>query len=270
MTQKRAGFTLIELLVVIAIIAIIAAILFPVFAQVREKARQTSCASNLKQLAAALTMYAQDNDETMITETAAPAINGGADQEVPYDRQLVPYVKSDQVYGCPSDGVPHANSFLWDGGYLKSQTKRSYAITNNLRTDEGSSRGEKPDKNSGVVGAAVAQIEQPAETIAFAEAWATFGDGKSDSVLGGEGGSTLLDCDAWKLPGRKKPSDTPIDNFTACADFTDPKELPATGHQGQGNYAFADGHVKSLTWANVRGDDFRLFKRHKPAQTFVP
>jgi prepilin-type N-terminal cleavage/methylation domain-containing protein/prepilin-type processing-associated H-X9-DG protein len=262
MKQKRAGFTLIELLVVIAIIAIIAAILFPVFAQVREKARQTSCASNLKQLAAALAMYAQDNDESMLTEVSAPPINGGTDNGVPYDRQLAPYVKSDPVYACPSDGAPRSNTFLWDGSYKIRQTRRSYAITNNLRTEEGQSRGEKPDQNSGVVGAALAQIEQPAETIAFAESWATFGDGTSDSVMGGEG--------AWKLPGRKKPSDAPIDNFAPCADFTDPKELPAPGHHGQGNYAFADGHVKTLTWSQVRGNDFRLFKRQKPAQTFVP
>lgn len=270
MKRKCTGFTLIELLVVIAIIAIIAAILFPVFAQVREKARQSSCANNLKQLAAALTMYAQDNDETILVEVYAPPINGGTDNGVPYDRQLVPYVKSDQVYACPSDSAPRASNFLWDGSYKTTQTKRSYAITNNLRTDEGISRGEKPDTNSGVVGAAVAQIEQPAETIAFAESWATFGDGKSDSVMGGEGGSTLLDCDAWKLPGRKKPSDAPIDNFAPCTDFTDSKALPAPGHHGQGTYAFADGHVKALTWAQVRGNDFRLFKRKKPAQTFVP
>lgn len=62
--SKRAGFTLIELLVVIAIIAILAAILFPVFAQAREKARQTSCLSNLKQMGLGVLMYAQDNDET--------------------------------------------------------------------------------------------------------------------------------------------------------------------------------------------------------------
>jgi prepilin-type N-terminal cleavage/methylation domain-containing protein/prepilin-type processing-associated H-X9-DG protein len=270
MNLKRTGFTLIELLVVIAIIAIIAAILFPVFAQVREKARQSSCASNLKQLTAALAMYAQDYDEMMLAEVTSPPINGGTDTGVPYDRQLVPYVKSDQVYACPSDGAARANDFLWDGSYKLRQTKRSFAITNNLRTEEGLSRGEKPDKNSGVVAAALAQIEQPSETIAFAESWATFSDGKSDSVMGGEGGSTLLDCDAWKLPGRKKPSDAPIDNFAPCADFTDPKLLPAPGHHGQGNYAFADGHVKALTWAQVRGNDFRLFKRKKPAQTFAP
>jgi prepilin-type N-terminal cleavage/methylation domain-containing protein len=61
---KQRGFTLIELLVVIAIIAILAAILFPVFAQAREKARQTSCLSNEKQLGTAISMYVQDYDET--------------------------------------------------------------------------------------------------------------------------------------------------------------------------------------------------------------
>ncbi|MGQ9487030.1 MAG: prepilin-type N-terminal cleavage/methylation domain-containing protein [Armatimonadota bacterium] len=62
--QQHKGFTLIELLVVIAIIAILAAILFPVFAQARESARQTSCTSNQKQLALSVLMYAQDYDET--------------------------------------------------------------------------------------------------------------------------------------------------------------------------------------------------------------
>ncbi|RZM10951.1 MAG: prepilin-type N-terminal cleavage/methylation domain-containing protein, partial [Pedobacter sp.] len=63
-TGRKAGFTLIELLVVIAIIAILAAILFPVFAQAREKARQASSLSNIKQLGLAMQMYIQDNDET--------------------------------------------------------------------------------------------------------------------------------------------------------------------------------------------------------------
>lgn len=267
---RGAGFTLIELLVVIAVIAIIAAILFPVFAQVREKARQTACASNMKQIVTALSMYVQDYDETMLAEVTALPINGGMDNTVPYDRQLAPYVRNDAVFGCPSDGAPRKQPFLWDGSYLKSQMKRSYAITNNLRTMEGIARGEQPDKNSGVVGAALAQIERPAETIAFAESWATFDNGTSDSVLGGEGGSTLLDCDAWKLPGRQQPSAAPIDNFAPCSDFTDPNERPAPGHHGLGNYAFADGHVKALGWPQVRGNDFWLFKLKKPAQTYSP
>src|SRR6184192_1344804 len=103
-SRRRCGFTLIELLVVIAIIAILAAILFPVFAQAREKARQTACLSNLKQVGTGLMMYAQDYDETL---PAQP-------NEVPkfwldtagtnWCRGVLPYIKSRQVYICPSAG----------------------------------------------------------------------------------------------------------------------------------------------------------------------
>jgi len=102
MTRRR-GFTLIELLVVIAIIAILAAILFPVFARAREKARQTSCLSNLKQLALGHLMYAQDYDEKFMKQQ--PCFNGtngwtygaGRWQDV-----LQPYIKNTQLQACPS------------------------------------------------------------------------------------------------------------------------------------------------------------------------
>ena len=93
-SPRRHGFTLIELLVVIAIIAILAAILFPVFARARAKARQTSCLSNVKQISLALMMYAQDNDETY------PVVN----HTTGYDwwNGLQPYVKNPQVFRCPA------------------------------------------------------------------------------------------------------------------------------------------------------------------------
>jgi prepilin-type N-terminal cleavage/methylation domain-containing protein/prepilin-type processing-associated H-X9-DG protein len=102
------AFTLIELLVVIAIIAILAAILFPVFAQAREKARQTSCLSNQKQIGSGIMMYVQDNDETYPqcyyyknnTDTMNGSSNGGY---VTWTVTLQPYVKNERLFVCPSD-----------------------------------------------------------------------------------------------------------------------------------------------------------------------
>jgi prepilin-type N-terminal cleavage/methylation domain-containing protein/prepilin-type processing-associated H-X9-DG protein len=96
----RKGFTLIELLVVIAIIAILAAILFPVFAKAREKARQTSCLSNVKQFALGIMMYAQDYDETMPMSTTINATGARTLADV-----VMPYVKNSQIMICPSDST---------------------------------------------------------------------------------------------------------------------------------------------------------------------
>ncbi len=95
----KRGFTLIELLVVIAIIAILAAILFPVFARAREKARQTSCLSNMKQLALGAMMYAQDYDEIL---PAALSRNPVDQSTIWWHAMLQPYVKNTQVNICPS------------------------------------------------------------------------------------------------------------------------------------------------------------------------
>lgn len=88
--RRQKGFTLIELLVVIAIIAILAAILFPVFAKAREKARQSACSSNAKQIILAFSMYVQDYDQIMgvISFLQRPTLS--------------PYIKNDQVWKCPS------------------------------------------------------------------------------------------------------------------------------------------------------------------------
>jgi len=104
---RKKGFTLIELLVVIAIIAILAAILFPVFAKAREKARQTSCLSNFRQIGLAFIMYAQDYDE-MFPSYGGPA--GGPTGEW-YDK-IPPYMKNDQIFWCPSAQI------YWTGGNL--------------------------------------------------------------------------------------------------------------------------------------------------------
>ncbi|MDI9583748.1 MAG: DUF1559 domain-containing protein [Acidobacteriota bacterium] len=92
--MRRAGFTLIELLVVIAIIAILAAILFPVFARAREKARSASCLSNVKQLCLGAQMYSQDYDEEVLSSYI-----GG----VWWNNLVMPYVKNTQIFQCPSN-----------------------------------------------------------------------------------------------------------------------------------------------------------------------
>jgi prepilin-type N-terminal cleavage/methylation domain-containing protein/prepilin-type processing-associated H-X9-DG protein len=109
MKKRRIGFTLIELLVVIAIIAILAAILFPVFAQAREKARATMCLSNLRQIGTAVMMYTQDHDEYLpfnYAYTWGPGCSGPTGELYWWQDLCRPYVKNEQVYQCPS-ASPH-------------------------------------------------------------------------------------------------------------------------------------------------------------------
>jgi prepilin-type N-terminal cleavage/methylation domain-containing protein/prepilin-type processing-associated H-X9-DG protein len=110
----RRGFTLIELLVVIAIIAVLAAILFPVFSAAREKARQATCLSNMRQLVTAWDMYSQDNDEMFVYVIFAAGTytypNGTTGGRYTWGHMLYPYVRNKGVYTCPS------NKRKWDGG----------------------------------------------------------------------------------------------------------------------------------------------------------
>lgn len=139
--RRKGGFTLIELLVVIAIIAILAAILFPVFAQARAKARQAACLSNMKQVGTALMMYAQDYDETLAGNSYSPPNSNAGDAgfaPLPlgfmdpdplkvgrnWARDLQPYVKNLAVYVCPqskprssySTGSPYEETKTPGGG----------------------------------------------------------------------------------------------------------------------------------------------------------
>lgn len=140
----RRGFTLIELLVVIAIIAILAAILFPVFARAREKARQSSCLSNVKQLALGALMYAQDYDERLVPS----AITGNPSDYDNWFELVQPYVKNTQVLICPS-----WSSYTLGYGWNYSP------LTYNWQSPGGYIYGGVP----------LAMIAQPAETIMLAD-----------------------------------------------------------------------------------------------------
>ncbi len=137
MRRTLPGFTLIELLVVIAIIAILAAILFPVFARAREKARQASCLSNLQQLSLGILMYAQDYDETYPHPGyAIPGMpQGSQGTNVCWWRFLLqPYVKNWQVFLCPSAVAQDASSstqqYLDHYGYNSRIANRQFSLVN--------------------------------------------------------------------------------------------------------------------------------------------
>jgi prepilin-type N-terminal cleavage/methylation domain-containing protein/prepilin-type processing-associated H-X9-DG protein len=117
--MSRRGFTLIELLVVIAIIAILAAILFPVFAKAREKARQSSCLSNCKQLVLGELQYAQDYDERFPYHCRNDGVTGTS--TYCWLGVALPYIKNTQVWSCPSDSSGGI-SYGWDLRGMDRQT----------------------------------------------------------------------------------------------------------------------------------------------------
>ncbi len=171
--RQRFGFTLIELLVVIAIIAILAAILFPVFAQAREKARQSVCLSNQKQLSLAFQMYSQDYDETLPPYSYGPGTAGyigyfGEDGPRWAD-MLLPYVKNTGVFDCPDAGV-HLTKYV-GGSYFDTQTYSYGYATPSF--DSGT------DANYGVAGRTLAQLTSPATTIMLTDSRIDKGEGSA-------------------------------------------------------------------------------------------
>lgn len=283
---KSMAFTLIELLVVIAIIAILAAILFPVFAQAREKARQAACLSNTKQIGLGLAMYTQDNDETfpgIFYRTAPPAytgINGGTEDRIPLESQLEPYTKNADVWHCPSaSNVGPGN--VYDGRYSGGNTKsKNYSYVNDIRTREYVENGgsvDEQDPNTGLVngwetpGNTLADIDDSSNMLALVEV-RPYDDNTGKEVdtsdrYGSVWGGVFVGCDTYKLAGRKAGQDANLVPSSCAGNFA---KAGIRGHQGMGNYIFTDGHAKGLTWGQIVHNDFEKFKRRKSKKTYTP
>ena len=256
MRYRRSGFTLIELLVVIAIIAILAAILLPVFAQAREMARGASCKSNLKQIGAAIAMYAQDYDETLppvqtcgsrMLETGQLSVQQPA---APcgwlhwWSHLVHPYVKNDGVFNCPS-AVP-SPVVRYTGNHPPPRNP------NPVPTDL--SYGLNFDAPSWVWGfGCTANCGVPLSPR-IPPAWPAF-TGQSLAAIEDVAG-TIHVADAfiyWIVPTTAKP-------YTTSNWF--PDWVPSDRHNGTVNVLYVDGHVKGSKWQVIAGN-----KTHRPWTT---
>jgi prepilin-type N-terminal cleavage/methylation domain-containing protein/prepilin-type processing-associated H-X9-DG protein len=220
------GFTLIELLVVIAIIAILAAILFPVFAKAREKARQSSCANNLRQMGVAQMNYVEDYDDTM-----QQAYNGLTSVIAPWPDLLYPYTKNTAIYTCPSAKTPWA----YRSEKLKKTMDLAY-IPN---------YGYAPPGD--VEPQSLADVPNPASLIAYAE-MRDIGEWP-----GWEGYWGVMPWpSAYKPTLRRLTYQEVIGPYESAKAKKAPSgvgdkfapRVASERHSGGANYIFADGHVQ--------------------------
>jgi prepilin-type N-terminal cleavage/methylation domain-containing protein/prepilin-type processing-associated H-X9-DG protein len=274
--KARAAFTLIELLVVIAIIAILAAILFPVFAQAREKARQTSCLSNVKQIALGIMMYVQDYDETMVPAhncLLPPATRvswfcgGNGDARLDWPEVVSPYIKSplcrgDSIFHCPDleqDFYHQWTANPTNAGVKWSQMFVTYGMNlDYLQPDPDCGSGNLLPTASAVWGLPVglAAIDAPADTVLLT-------DTKPETILSGGAAGAFYPSSLVDAPATAGPTSHACgldgwgfnDGFESGANgIGGDTGVPVTStglfdprHNGGGNVAFCDGHSKWLT-----------------------
>jgi prepilin-type N-terminal cleavage/methylation domain-containing protein/prepilin-type processing-associated H-X9-DG protein len=243
--QRDRGFTLIELLVVIAIIAILAAILFPVFAQAREKARSVSCLSNIRQLGTALHMYTQDFDETWprMDGCSAPAPDplgsGATGCDGPYGQRLnhykwpawiIGYVKNVSIFLCPSRQRDPA---AWtNDGEIFNGYSLNLSITGSTNT-WGNPNRNGAYRNS-FTGGTLAGLSTPAETMLLMEHW-------FPGVWSYVTPRGVRDQTAYPLATREV-----WERALRPNGVVDKRAAP---HQDGFNFAFCDGHAKYMTVA---------------------
>jgi len=245
--SRRSGFTLIELLVVIAIIALLAAILFPVFARAREKARQTVCLSNSKQLGIGYLMYMQDFDETFIFTGMVGSSTGGDG----WASRVYPYVKTAGLFACPDDSNPATKAGFDGNGKAVTKSLISYAVNANMPATTPFWLWGSPGPGT----VTLAKMDQPASTVAFYEAGGTEDGGapypepisklKEGSGLwrvGYQALDDLYDYDSIAGVGTNSAWQSPV-WAERHQDFTLDGSGAATGGA---SFIAADGHAKYM------------------------
>ncbi len=243
-SKTKKGFTLIELLVVIAIIAILAAILFPVFGRARENARRSSCSSNLRQIGLGVLQYLQDYDETYPLSTIYTTTNIAA-----WPQEIFPYVKSTQVFSCPSDkgslgtmqGIPN-NS----GGEYVANFHTSYVAADGSQSGGANKWGLFVAPSAVTPAVTLASLITPSTLVAITD-----------------GGSAGMTASPWIDDATLRERAFLLAQpgyFTASAASTASGRTswaaPPNRHLETDNVLFADGHVKAMrrgVWFHGRG-----------------
>jgi prepilin-type N-terminal cleavage/methylation domain-containing protein/prepilin-type processing-associated H-X9-DG protein len=231
---RKSAFTLIELLVVIAIIAILAAILFPVFARARENARRSSCQSNLKQLGLSVIQYTQDYDEkfpinyNFVTTSNPPLMPlGWADA-------IHPYIKSEQIFQCPSEPLPAPSNPSWRTPYDRA----AYGLPNGTPPSGYTDYFMSFTVSGGI---------PPFKPLSLAEASNSSLTIMMGDSTAGIGRSTTDGCGYRAVCSATAPA--------GLADLTGFNTAPlpsgwvpggAQRHLETANYLFLDGHVKAI------------------------
>jgi prepilin-type N-terminal cleavage/methylation domain-containing protein len=242
--MRQRAFTLIELLVVIAIIAILAAILFPVFAKARERAQQTACISNQKQIGLAMMSYVTDNND-IYPKFAYNGTDYGVidltDAECPsrgYDKAIKPYLNNWDVYSCPSQkffpkwgASGPANGYLMvavrpaPGNYTRGRT--SYGFNYTMVSFSGTVPADGRMRSS--------MFKDPAGTIFLAE---------------NENGNHIT-WESLTFNGLQTGSNQDLVNLANDPVVMQTYRVPRK-HFGRNDYIFADGHVASLVYAQTK------------------
>ena len=223
------AFTLIELLVVIAIISILAGILLPVFAQAREKGRQTVCLSNTKQLSTAFLMYAQDYDEGYPGSGKSGRLPLCANDPAYSGSWVLTQTISDDTYRCVRAGQPVLNGALYT--YVKDE--RVYTC---ISDGHNGSKTLSYSMNGNFNHAGLAQAQSPSKTILLIDEGDTLNDGHFEPPIYGTVTSTS-------------------GSTTSATVFVD---KPATRHSGGGIVAYADGHAKWRKPEQLSPNDFDM------------
>lgn len=223
--RQPTGFTLIELLVVIAIIAILAAILFPVFGRARENARRTSCMSNLKQIGLAFIQYTQDYDE------AYPLTSYSANPSAPnisWTLGAAPYLKSTQLFRCPSD-----TSTVWNNPVVPTDpitSTTNYYTTSYLMNAY--MAGTSPYTKQSAIQAASKVVLLSESSGVGRDHFHPF-NWVNDTTLTNPAYSSYMNSITWDSSNNQT------------------KEIALTRHLDGFNMAFCDGHVKWGKWGMV-------------------